>query len=164
MHRCGQRLYERRLVVGKDLGDLVQPCRRDREDVGHATFSVPAAEELQVLTEVLHLVQAGLAVPTRKGRLDRDPVPDLNGVHAVGDSDHDTDHLMAGVIGGFHESVLAVDAGLVRTTHSRYRHLDQRFAGLESRYGLGDHFDCVVAADNDASAGRCFGHGISCGC
>jgi hypothetical protein len=86
-------------------------------------------------------VQAGLAVPTRKGRLDRDSVPNLNAVHAVSDGDNDTDHLMAGVVGGFHESVLAVDASLVRTT---------TVSVITSTV--------VVATDNDASPGQCFGH------
>ena len=78
-----------------------------------------------------------------QGRLDRDPVANLDLVHAVGDGDHYADHFVARVIGGFHEGVLTVDAGLVRPADPRHRHPDQRFAGLERRYGLGDHLDDV---------------------
>ncbi len=103
-------------------------------------------------------------MPAHKSRLDRDPVPNLDCVHAVRDGDDYPDNFMSGVVGGLHERVLAVDAGLVRTAHPRHRHLDQRFACLEWRYGLGDHFDNVGASDNDASPSQFFGHGISCGC
>jgi hypothetical protein len=70
-------------------------------------------------------------VTAHQGRLDRDPIPNSNRVHAVGDGYHHTDHFMSGVVGGLHESVLTMDTGLVRTAHPRHRHLNQRFAGLK---------------------------------
>ena len=105
-----------------------------------------------------------LAATAHQTRLDRHPVPDVDVVHAVGDGDHYTDHLMSEVVGGFHKKVLTVDASLVRAAEARDRHLDQRLSGLERRYGLGDHFDNVGAADNDTSPSHFFPHGISYGC
>ena len=57
--------------------------------------------------------------------------------------------------------MLTMGGGLVRAAHPRYRHLDERLTGPESRHGLGAHFDNVRGADNDTPPGQLFGHGIS---
>ena len=96
-----------------------------------------------------------------QSRLDRDPVPGGDLLHALGGGNHHTDHLVPGIVRGFHEGVLTVDAGLVGPAYPRHRHLDQHLAGLEVGYGLGDHLDDVGGTDQDTSAALFFAHGIS---
>jgi hypothetical protein len=96
-----------------------------------------------------------------QGGLDRDAVPGSDLADTVGDGNHDADHLVAGVIGGFHESVLTVDARLVRSAHPRHGHPDQRFAGIKGWHGLGDHLDEVGGTYQDTSTAVFVAHGIS---
>jgi hypothetical protein len=88
-----------------------------------------------------------------QGRLHCDPLTDHGLVHILRDGDHHTDHFMAGIVRRLEERVLAVGTGLIRSAHTRYQHLDQRFARPKVRYRLPDHLDNVGCADKDSSAG-----------
>jgi len=164
VHRRGQGFDERSLVVAESRGYLVQPARWDRKNVRHTTFSVAAAEELQVFTQVLGVVPTGLAVAAYKGRLYRNPLTGHDLVHTVGDGHHHAYHFMAGVVRGLEKSVLAMGAGLVRAAHSRHQHLDEGFARLEVRHRLSYQLDNVGGADKDSSTVKLTGHGLSIGC
>ena len=161
VHGRGQRLDKRGLVVSEPGGDFVQPPGRHREDVRHPAFPVAAAEELQVFTKVLGAVPTRLTVAAHQGRLDRDPVTDRYLLHAIGDANHCADHLVPWVVGGLHEGVLTVDAGLVGPAHSRHGHPAQRFAGIERRHALGHHLDDVGGTYQDTSTAVFIAHGIS---
>ena len=74
VHRRGQRLDQRRGVIVEHVRHGVQAVRGHGEVVGHAALSVAAAEELQVLAQVLASGGAHLARPAGQVGFHDDPL------------------------------------------------------------------------------------------
>src|SRR6266487_1178661 len=118
VHRRRERFDERCCEIVDVVGDDMQPVRADDEFVGHTALKVSAAEELQVLAQVLLTQAALLTVPARQGRLDRHPVSHGKGRHVRPDLGDDTGDLVPGVVGDRDQRMAAVQRVSVRAAHA----------------------------------------------
>ena len=145
VHRRGQRLDERRGVVVQRVRHGVQAVRGQGEVVGHAALGVTAAEELQVLAQVLASGGAHLARPAgqvgfhddplarhRPGRGTRHPGrgarrldhPDDLMARPVGQRDERVAPVRRVQVGSAHADGQRADQGLVRAGGGNVRCLD----------------------------------------
>jgi hypothetical protein len=110
----------------------VQPVSTDNKDVGQTPLAVTTTEELKVFAQVLSPIEARLAVATNERRFHRHSVANSHPLDRSAHFDDDANDLVAGIVWGLAEDVLAVVTSFVRPTNATSGKTHQRFTGSQS--------------------------------
>ena len=154
VHGSRQRLDEDGLAVVELVRDRVQAVGRDGEGIGHAALRVAAAEECQVLAEVLATGATLLAAPARQGGLDDHTLADGRPGRPLRCLDHDAENLMARRVWQRNEGMPAGQRVDVRAADAGGHRAHQCFSGHRRGHRDAVHLHLVIRRDDDAAHHR----------